>query len=133
VDLVMACNLVIAQMDQAHDHMARQREQWLQALLQEKPLSQITQEGYRLGLPIEKGQLWAIAWPTQKMLTRQAARQRMLAENIVLDQLKSQLLFLGDDIGVILLDAHAEHHPSRLRDALLTQFAPHPLWIVYGE
>jgi DNA-binding PucR family transcriptional regulator len=53
-------------------------------------------------------------------------------ENIVLDQLKSPLLFFGDDIGVILLDDQAQHQPSRLRDALLTQFAPHPLWIVYG-
>jgi hypothetical protein len=132
VDLVMGCNLVIGQMEQAHDHLTRQREQWLQALLQEKPQSQIRQDGYRLGLPIEEGQLWVIAWPFQKMLTRQAARQRMLAENIVLDQLKCPLLFLGDDIGVILLDAYAEQDPSRLRDALLTQFAPHPLWIVYG-
>jgi hypothetical protein len=132
VDLVMGCNLVIGQMEQAHDHLARQREQWLQALLQEKLQPHIRQDGYRLGLPIEEGQLWVIAWPSQKMLTRQAARQRMLAENIVLDQLKCPLLFLGDDIGVILLDAYAEQHPSKLRDALLAQFAPHPLWIVYG-
>jgi hypothetical protein len=132
VDLVMGCNLVIGQMEQAHDHLARQREQWLQALLQEKSQPQIHQDGYRLGLPIENGQLWVIAWPSQKMLTRQAARSRMLAENIVLDQLKCPLLFLGDDIGVILLDAYAEQHPARLRDALLTLFAPYPLWIVYG-
>src|SRR5436305_4797400 len=132
VDLDMGCNLVIGQMEQAHDHLARQREQWLQALLQEKPQPQICQDGYRLGLPIEKGQLWVIAWPSQKMLTRQAARHRMLVENIVLDQLKSQLLFLGDDIGIILLETYAKQHPSRLRDALVTQFAPHPFWIVYG-
>ncbi|MBV9711974.1 MAG: helix-turn-helix domain-containing protein [Ktedonobacteraceae bacterium] len=132
VDLVMGCNLVIGQMEQAHDHLARQREQWLQALLQEKPLRQIRQDGHRLGLPVEKGQLWVIAWPSQKMLTRQAARQRILVENIVLDQLQKPLLFWGDDIGIILLDEHIEQHPSRLREALLTQFAPHPLWIVYG-
>ena len=132
VDLVLGCNLVIGQMEQAHDYLARQREQWLQALLQEKPLPQVRQDGYRLGLPIEKGQPWVIAWPSQKKLTKQAVRQRMLVENIVLDQLKCPLLFLGDDIGVILLDEYAEQHPSRLRDALLTQFAPYPLWIVYG-
>jgi hypothetical protein len=132
VDLVMGCNLVIGQMEQAHDHLARQREQWLQALLQEKPQPQIQQDGYRLGLPIDEGQLWIIAWPSQKMLTRRAARPRMLAEDIVLGQLKCPLLFLGDDIGVILLDAYAEQHPSKLRDALVKQFAPHPLWIVYG-
>ncbi|TMC15743.1 MAG: hypothetical protein E6J34_21280 [Chloroflexi bacterium] len=132
IDLVMGCNLVISQMEQAHDHLARQREQWLQVLLRDKPQSQNRQDGYRLGLPIEEGQLWVIAWPSQKMLTRQMVRQRMLAENIVLDQLKSQLLFLGDDIGVILLNECVEQQPSMLRDALLIQFAPHPLWIVYG-
>src|SRR5262245_6482776 len=66
------------------------------------------------------------------MLTRQAARSRMLAENIVLDQLKRPLLFFGDDIGVILLDKDTNSQPSRLREALLTLFAPDPLWIVYG-
>jgi sugar diacid utilization regulator len=132
VDLVMGCNLVISQIEQAHDQLARQREQWLQALLQEKPSAYLCQDGYRMGLPVEKGQLLVIAWPSQKMLTRQAGRQRMLAENIVLDELKCPLLFLEDDIGIILLDAYAEPQPSRLRNALLTQFAPHPFWIVYG-
>ncbi len=145
-DLVMACNLIIGRMEQARDHLARQWEQWLHAVLQEKPVAQgagsargttptatyLHQEGYRLGLPIEDGQLWVIAWPSQRMLTKQSARSRMLTENIVLDQLKSPLLFFGDDIGVILLDKDSEPQPSRLREALLTLFAPHPLWIVYG-
>ena len=131
-DLVVACNLIIGRMEQARDHLAYQREQWLNAVLQEKLLPQISQEGYRLGLPIEDGQLWVIAWPSQRMLTKQSARSRMLAENIVLDQLKCPLLFFGDDIGVILLDKSTEPQPSRLREALLTLFAPHPLWIAYG-
>ena len=131
-DLVVACNLVIARMEQAHDHLTRQREQWLQALLREKSLQQINQDGYRLGLPVEQGQIWVIAWPTQRMPARQSARKRMLAESIVLDHLKSPLLFFGDDISVILLDEYAQQQPSRLRDALLKQCAPHPLWIVYG-
>jgi sugar diacid utilization regulator len=144
-DLVMACNLIIGRMEQALDHLARQREQWLHTMLQEKSLSQIRQDGYRLGLPVGEGQLWVIAWSSQGQerrgsgqgqaaapTTRQAARKRMLAEDIVLDQLKSPLLFFRDDIGVILLDEHAEAQPSKLRDALLTLFAPRPLWIVYG-
>lgn len=130
VDLVMACNLIITRMEQAHDHLTRQREQWLQALLQELP--QVSQDGYRLGLPIEKGQLWVIAWSSQKKPAKQSARKRMFAENIVLDHLKSPLLFFGDDIGVILLEEHVQQLPSTLHNALLTQNAPHPLWIVYG-
>jgi sugar diacid utilization regulator len=131
-DLVMACNLIIGRMEQACDHLARQREQWLHIVLQEKSIPQIRQDGYRLGLPVEKGQIWVVAWPTQRMLSKKSVRQRMLVENIVLDQLKSPLLFFGDDIGVILLDKDTELQPSRLRETLLTQFAPHPLWIVYG-
>jgi len=131
-DLVVACNLIIGRMEQARDHLARQREQWLHALLQEKLLPQISQEGYRLGLPVEEGQLWVIAWPSQRLLTRRAIRQRMLVENTVLDQLRNPLLFFGDDIGVILLDKGANPQPTKLREALLAQFAPHPLWIAYG-
>ena len=63
---------------------------------------------------------------------QKSACQRMLLENMVLDQLKSLLLFFGDDMGVILLDAHTQASPSKLRDALLTQFAPRPFWIVHG-
>lgn len=131
-DLVMACNLIIARMEQAQNHLARQREQWLQALLQEKPQPQISQDGYRLGLPIEEGQLWVIAWSSQKKPAKQSARKRMIAENTVLDHLKSPLLFFGDDMGVILLNEHAQQQPSKLHDALLKQSDPHPLWIVYG-
>src|SRR5204863_3508668 len=120
-DLVMACNLIIGRMEQALDHLARQREQWLHTMLQEKSLPQIRQDGYRLGLPVGKGQLWVIAWPPQKTLARQAARKRMLAEDIVLDHVKSPLLFFGDDIGVILLDEHIQQEPAKLREALLTQ------------
>jgi sugar diacid utilization regulator len=119
-------------MEQAHDHLMRQREQWLQGLLLEKPLAQITQDGYRLGLPIDKGQIWIIACSSQKKTARQSARKRMLTENIVLEHLKSPLLFFGDDIGVILLDEHTQQEPAKLYDALLTQCAPHPVWIVYG-
>jgi sugar diacid utilization regulator len=144
-DLVVACNLIIERMEQVHDRLAREREQWLHAVLQEQSLPQIRQDGYRLGLPVGEGQLWVIAWPTQRSgrrddplrsstapTTRQAARKRMLVENMVLDQLAGPLIFLGDDIGVILLDEHAEPEPSRLRDALLSLFVPHPLWIVHG-
>ncbi|TMC21658.1 MAG: hypothetical protein E6J34_09020 [Chloroflexi bacterium] len=131
-DLILACNLILGRMEQAYDYLARQREQWLHAVLQEKALPQLRQDGYRLGLPVGEGQLWVIAWSAQSVLSRQAARKRMLVEDIVLAQLKSPLLFLGDDIGIILLGEHAQEEPAKLREALLSQFAPHPLWIVHG-
>lgn len=132
-DLVVACNLIIGRMEHVRDYLARQREQWLQAVLQDKPIRQLRQNGYRLGLPIEEGQLWVIAWPSQRALARQEIRLRTLAEDIVLDQLASPLLFLGDDIGVILFDSHTvDADPEKLREALLSVFASHPVWILHG-
>jgi sugar diacid utilization regulator len=60
------------------------------------------------------------------------ARKKIFIENIVLEHLKSPIIFFGDDIGVILLDEYTQQQLSRLHDALLTQSAPHSLWIVYG-
>jgi len=131
-DLVIACNLVIAREEAALDSLARQREQWLRALLQGKSAQQCETEGYRLGLPIEHGQIWVIAWPAQSMQAAKAARKRMIAESITLDNLKSPLLFFDDDTGILLLDEHAAQQPSRIRDALLKHCAPQPLWIVHG-
>ena len=131
-DLVIACNLVIAREEAALDSLARQREQWLRTLLQGKSAQQSETDGYRLGLPIEHGQIWVIAWPTQSMATAKAARKRMIAESITLDHLKSPLLFFDDDTGVLLLDEHTMQQPSRIRDALLKHCAPQPLWIVHG-
>ncbi|HEU0002733.1 MAG TPA: helix-turn-helix domain-containing protein [Ktedonobacteraceae bacterium] len=131
-DLVIACNLVIARQEEAHDHLARQRGQWLRALLQGKTVQPGIADGYRLGLPVERGQIWVIAWPAQTMQAAKSARKRMIAESITLDNLKSPLIFFDDDAAVVLLDAHATPQPSRVRDALLKHCAPHPLWIVYG-
>lgn len=131
-DLVIACNLVIARQEGAYDSLARQREQWLRALLQGKSIQHSDSDGYRLGLPIEHGQIWVIAWPSQMMHATKSARKRMIAESITLDNLKSPLLFFDDDISIVLLDEHAAEQPSRIRDALLKHCAPQPLWIVYG-
>jgi len=131
-DLVIACNLVIARQEGAYDSLARQREQWLRALLQGKSAQHSDTDGYRLGLPVEHGQIWVIAWSAQTMHATKSARQRMIAESIMLDNLKSPLLFFDDDTSIVLLDEHAAQQPSRIRDALLKHCAPQPLWIVYG-
>ena len=131
-DLVVACNLVIARMEQAQDQLDRQREQWLRALLQEKSSQYVEQDGYRLGLPIERGQLWVLTWPLQTMQATKSARKRMIAESVVLDHLKSPLMFFEDDMAVVLLEGQAPQSPSKVRDALLKHCGAHPLWIVQG-
>lgn len=131
-DLVLACNLVIARMKQTLDQLDRQREQWLHALLQGKSSPYVEQDGYRLGLPIEHGQVWVIAWQQETMQATKPARKRMLAESVVLDNLKSPLMFLDDGTGIVLLEEQAPQKPSKVRDALLKHCGPHPLWIVHG-
>ncbi len=132
-DLVVACNAVIARMERAHDQWDRQREQWLRALLQEeKSLPFVEREGHRLGLPVEHGQLWVLAWFPGTMQATTSVRKRMIAENVVLDHLKSPLIFFDNDMAVILLEGQVPQNPSKVRDALLTHCGAHPLWIVQG-
>jgi len=135
-DLVVACNLVIARMEQAQDQLDRQREQWLRALLQGKSPQYVEQEGYRLGLPVEHGQLWVLAWPSETMTATKAAHKRMIAESVVLDTLKSPLMFFEDGLAVVLLEGQTpqvqQQSPSKVRDALLNHCGVYPLWIVHG-
>ncbi len=132
-DLIIACNAVIARMERAHDQWDRQRERWVRALLkEEQSLPFVEQEGHRLGLPVDQGQLWMLAWFPGTMQATTSVRKRMIAENVVLDHLKSPLIFFDDDMAVILLKGQVSHNPSRVRDALLAHCGAHPLWIVQG-
>ena len=131
-DLIVACNLVVARMEQAQDQLGHQREQWLRALLKGQSLQQVEQDGYRLGLPIEHGQLWIMVWPSESMSTTKSTRKRMIAESVVLDHLKSPLIFFDDGIAVVLLEERAPQSPSKVRDALLKHCGAHPLWIIHG-
>ena len=132
-DLVVACNVVIARLEQAQDYLARQREQWVRTLLQGKALQGVEQDGYRLGLPVEQGQLWVLAWPPGTMQAIKAVRQRLTAERVVLDILKSPLTFCEDDLAIVLLAGQAAAQaPSQVRNALLKHCSPHPLWLIHG-
>jgi sugar diacid utilization regulator len=131
-DMVVACNLVIARMEQAQNQLDRQREQWLRGLLKGQTTQYLEQEGYRLGLPVERGQLWVMAWPSGTMSASKSAGKRMIAESVVLDTLKSPLMFFDDDLTIVLLEGEAPQPPSKVRDALLKHCATHPLWIVDG-
>lgn len=133
-DLIVACNAVIGRMEQKHTQWDRQRERWLRTLLQEKKTQAfVEQEGHRLGLPVERGQIWMLAWLSGTMQATISAHRRMLAEQVVLDFLKSPLIFFDDDIAIILLEKQVLQKPSKVRDALLTHCGACPLWIVQGE
>lgn len=131
-DLVMVCNLVISRMERTQNQLDRQREQWLHALLQGKPPKYIENDGYRLGLPVEHGQVWVLAWMPETIQTMKATRKRMTIENIVLDMAKSPLLFFEDDIAVVLLEKQAPTSASQVRNILLKHGDTRPFWIVQG-
>lgn len=131
-DLVMTCNLVLSRMERSQDQLDRQREQWLHSLLQGKSPRHIESDGYRLGLPIERGQLLVLAWPLETMQALKVARKRLTAENVVLDMVKSPLIFFEDDMAVVLLEKHAPLPLSKLRNALLKHCNVHPFWIIHG-
>jgi sugar diacid utilization regulator len=131
-DLVMVCNLVISRMERAQDQLHRQRKQWLHNLLQTHPPEALENDGYRLGLPVGGGQVWILAWAAGTMQALQNTRKRMTAENVVLDLLKSPLLFVEEDIAVILLARQTLASPMQVRNALLTFCGAQPLWIVQG-
>ncbi|WP_376795947.1 helix-turn-helix domain-containing protein [Thermogemmatispora sp.] len=131
-DLVVACNLVITRLEQVQDQLDRRREQWLRSLLKGQGLHYVEQDGYRLGLPVERGQFWVLAWPAESLQAMKSARKRMIAESVVLECLKSPLIFVDDDTAIVLLEGQAPQPPSKVRDALLQHCGVQPLWIVYG-
>ena len=132
-DLIVACNSVIVRMERMHNHWDQQREQWLRSLFkEEKLLPSVEREGHRLGLPVEDGQLWVLAWSPGTMRATTSVRKRMIAENMVLDLLKSSPIFFDDDMAVVLLEGRVPRSPSKVRDALLTHCGAYPLWIVQG-
>jgi sugar diacid utilization regulator len=132
-DLIVACNAVIARMERTHDQWDRQRERWVRSLLKEGKLQPfVEQEGHRLGLPVDQGQLLVLAWFPGTMQATTSVRRRMIAENVVLDHLKSPLIFFDDDMAVILLEDQVSQNPSKVRDALLAHCGAHPLWIIQG-
>ncbi len=131
-DLLMACNVVIGRMEQVQGQLDRQRERWVRTLLQGEVSPQVEQDGYRLGLPVESGQLCVFAWPHGTMQGGKSARKRMIAENVVLMYLKSPLIFLDADLAVVLLQGQAHQPLSKVHNALLKHCSAHPLWIVHG-
>jgi sugar diacid utilization regulator len=98
----------------------------------QKSLQVVEREGHRLGLPVEQGQIWVLAWFSGTRQATTSVRKRMIAENVVLDHLKSPLNFLDEDMAVILLERPVSQNPSQVRDALLAHCGAHPLWIVQG-
>ncbi|MGH3085965.1 MAG: helix-turn-helix domain-containing protein [Rubrobacteraceae bacterium] len=129
-DALAAFNVVIDRVEQAHDRLNRRRSHWIQSVAEGRANRGSRREGYRLGLPVEKGEVWAFAWEPET--AREQTRLRMLADDVVLDQLGGPLIVLDDGVGVVLLREPSRNAPSTVRDELLKHLGPSPLWLAHG-
>ena len=131
-DIVVACNIIIDRVKQAYGRLDQQRSRWLKGVIEERATPRSRREGNRLGLSVDQGEVWAIAWESKTIESADQTRLRMLAEDAVLDQLGSPFVILDDGIGISLLKGPARREPSAVRDELLKYFGPAPLWLVHG-
>jgi hypothetical protein len=131
-DIVVACSIVVDRVKQAHDRLNEQRFRWIKSVMEGRRTQHSRREGNRLGLSVDRGEVWAIAWEPKTIESTEQTRLTMLAEGAVLDQLGIPLVVLDDGIGISLLKEPAQSEPSAVRDELLKYFGPAPLWLVHG-
>jgi hypothetical protein len=130
-DVVTVCNIVLDRVARANDHLNRIRSRWLEEVM-EKTTPQVRREGQRLGLPVDRGEVWALAWIGEIVESANYAQVKLLVQDVALDQLGSPLILMDDDVGIFLLGGPAHNQPSAVRDVLLRVFGPAPLWLVHG-
>lgn len=130
-DVAVACSVVIDRAEQGYHQLNQRRSRWVGDVMEGKADAQLLREGNRLGLPIESGEVWAIAWSPGPERDPGKTRKEMLAEDIGLDQLGSPLISLDGNVGVFLVKGDPEARPSAVRDELLKSFGPDPLWLVH--
>lgn len=133
-DASAVCNVVLDRAEQAHDRLDRARSHWLRGIAEGKAGPGTRREGNRLGLPVDRGEVWSVAWkPAKTRAGGEEIRRKMLAEDAVLDRLGSPLISFGDGVGILLLKEGArKERPACVRDDLLRFFGPAPLWLIHG-
>ncbi len=129
-DAAAACEVVAGRAEQDYRRLNQRRPRWVREVMDGREQAQLLREGNRLGLPVESGEVWAIAHSASH--GSGDMRAEMLAEEIGLDKLGSPLISLDGGIGVFLLKGEPRTKPEAVRDELLRAFEPGPLWLVHG-
>ncbi|WP_166397805.1 GAF domain-containing protein [Rubrobacter marinus] len=132
-DVAAACNVVLDRAEQTNDRLSSLRTNWLEEVMR-SPTAETCREGRRLGLPVDGGGVWALAWAGGEEAAGNANRAwaKLVAQEIALDKLGSPLILTNGAVGVFLLDKPARGEPSAVRDALLEALEPAALWLVHG-
>ncbi len=134
-DTAAACNIVIDRAEESHERLHRRRAQWLRGVEGGSAEPGLRREGNRLGLPADRGEVWAVAWSGRRLGSagqREQTRLRMLAEDVALDALGSPLIFLEEGLAALLLKDLGQTSPSGVRDELLRVLGSGPVWLVHG-
>lgn len=131
-DVAAACNIIIDRGEQSYDRFNHQRSRWLDTLLEGKTDLQSRREGKRLGLPIDRGEVWAVAWDVSTNRAAEQTHLKVLAEDVILDLLGSPFITLEGGVGILLLGDPPRIRPAHLRDELLRIFEATSFWLVHG-
>lgn len=130
-DAVAVCNIVIDRQEHAHDRFNKQRSHWLREVMEGRFDNHSRREGNRLGLAVERGEVWAFAWESERTRGAGGTRLEMVTEDAVLDLLGSPPIFVDGSVGVLLLE-EPRARPAEVRDGLLRHLGPSPVRLVHG-
>lgn len=130
-DVMTTCIVVIDRIEQEVHRLDRKRSRWLGRIV-DQTTSQLLREGYHLGLPVDKGEVWAIAWTRQTFEDPKHEHLKLLMQDVALDQLGVPFILTDNDVGVFLLGEPARNKPIMIRDASLRVLNPTHLWLVHG-
>lgn len=128
-DVISSCQVILERQDRIFSLSRYQRSQWMNHLMNGSSYSNQYYDGIRLGLPVDRGQIWMIAWQLNEKNVQQRIYNRL--EESALKLTKCPLIFLKDK-AVLLIDEQRETDtPENLRDELLKSL-PVPTWVVHG-
>lgn len=129
-DVIAACNVLLDRVERTNDRLHRIHSRWLEEVV-EGTTPQLRREGSRLGFPVDRGEVWALAWNREPVEKAKSRPLKQPVQDVALDQLDVPLILM-DDVGVFLLGGPVDNDPSAVRDSLLRAFEPTPLWLVHG-
>lgn len=130
-DVATLCSVVVERSEKSRYSRRRQRALWLDRVLTKNADHKLYLEGKDLGLPIERGNVWAVTWERGEEETEEN-RLTAIAEDASLECLGATMTF-SDDIGVIFMHEEAGFSPSDFRDELLKRLGLfRPMWLLHG-
>lgn len=128
-DVVSACQVILERQERIYHQSEHERSQWIKALVHGNTSTHHYYDGLRLGLPVDRGEIWMVAWKVNDFNRLRQVRRHL--ENTALKLTKSPLVFLKDRATLFIDTQNTSCPPDIFRDELLKSL-PVPTWIVHG-